>query len=179
MFINKKFMKMKTNVLLAAAVAVVAAGCDQSGGDSSGAGGSSTASNPPTIGDYAHAAATNTANAAGLAWANVKESFHSAMGYGFSEKDEFVAKTKDDMADLDHKISDLSARAADAGSNVKAGVQDNLQDLKAKRAVLDQKLTDIKNATAGDWDAAKTNFQNSFYDVKAALQDTWHSIKGN
>ena len=125
---------------------------------------------------YADAALTNTVNATTQAWADVKASFQSAMGYTYDKKEEFVAKANDDLAAMDQKIQNLSDKAASASDAAKANLQSDMQDLKAKRATLDQKLTDVKNSTADNWDSAKSAFENGYDDVKTALKNAWHAL---
>ena len=44
-----------------------------------------------------------------------------------------------------------------------------------KRAALDQKLTDVKNATQDNWNDAKTAFENSYADVKNSVKQDWEA----
>ena len=132
-----------------------------------------------TAGDYARAAVTNTVNATTQAWAQVKASFQAAMAYTYDQKDVFIAKTKTDIQALDQKIQDLSDQAAKSTEAERTSIQVKLQALRAKRAVLGDKLTEVENATAKDWDAAKTDFNNAYDDVKTSVQDDWHSLTGS
>ena len=162
-------MKNLRVIFLAAGLVGFAAGCKPSG----------PAENPPTAKDYANAAVTNAAAATSLAWAEAKADFESAMDYSYDKKDEFTAKTKADLQTLDDKIQKLSDRAASASDATRADLQTKLQDLRAKRAVLDQKLTKLKNATDADWNDAKVGFQNAYDDVKTSVTNAWHSVTGS
>jgi hypothetical protein len=113
------------------------------------------------------------------AWASVKESLQSATDYTYDKKDAFVADASADVAAVDQKIKELSDKAAGASDSVKASAQAKLQDLNAKRAVLGQKLDDVKNATEANWNDAKAGFKSSYDDVKDSLKQTWQDMTGN
>ena len=113
------------------------------------------------------------------AWANIKESLQSITGYTYDKKDDFVASASADVDALDQKIKELSDKVANAGDSVKASAQAKLQDLNAKRAVLGQKLDDVKNSTEANWNDVKTGFKSAYDDVKDSLKQTWQSLTGS
>jgi hypothetical protein len=113
------------------------------------------------------------------AWANIKESLQSIAGYPYDKKDAFVTSASSDVDAVDQKISELSDKVAKASDSVKASAQAKLQDLNAKRAVLGQKLDDVKNSTEANWNDVKIGFKNSYDDVKDSLKQTWQSLTGN
>lgn len=113
------------------------------------------------------------------AWANIKESLQAITGYTYDKKDAFVASASADVDAVDQKITELSDKVANASDSVKASAQAQLQDLNAKRAVLGQKLDDVKNSTEANWNDAKTGFKSSYEDVKDSLKQTWRSLTGN
>lgn len=98
----------------------------------------------------------NTKDAATNAWSNIKESLGATENYTYDRKDEFVASAQADLNAVDRKISALSGNA-----------DTSLHD---KRAALDQKLTDVKNATQDNWNDAKTAFINSYAAVKNSVK---------
>jgi hypothetical protein len=107
------------------------------------------------------------------AWASAKNSMHSAMGYTYDKKDEFVASAQSDLNALDQKIKNFSDKAATATGSTKADAQTELQKLRSKRAVLDRKFDDVKNASKADWNDAKTAFKNSYDDTKNSVKQAW------
>ena len=107
------------------------------------------------------------------AWENAKESIQSAMGYGYDQKDAFVASANADLDAIDQKIKKLSDKAATASDSVKADAQAKIQALRDQRAGLSQKLDAVKNATAADWDTVKADFKNAYDQVKTSCQDAW------
>jgi hypothetical protein len=113
------------------------------------------------------------------AWANLKESLQSATDYTYDKKDAFVAGASADVDAVDQKITELSDKAANAGNSVKVGAQAKMQELNAKRAVLGQKLDDVKNSTEANWNDVKTGFKSSYDDMKDSLNQAWQSLTGN
>jgi predicted nucleic acid-binding Zn-ribbon protein len=171
---------MKKTILLLTAVALVTAavGCKKSGTDDNSMNGDT---NPPTVSENAATMATNawqkTKEGTTNAWAEIKESLSSTADYGYDKKQEFLTAATNDLAVLDQRIQDLSDRAANAGDSVKADAQSKLQDLRAKRAALDQKMDDVRNSTETNWTDVKTAFRTSYDDVKSSVKTTWQWLK--
>jgi hypothetical protein len=51
--------------------------------------------------------------------------------------------------------------------------------LQAKRAALDQKLTDVENATQDNWNDTKAAFVSGYYDVQSSIKQLWNSSNTN
>ena len=68
------------------------------------------------------------------------------------------------------------AVSIDASENTKADLQQTLQDIKEKRAELDRKYDEVKNASQENWNDAKAAFSKTYYDVKADLKAAWDSV---
>jgi hypothetical protein len=107
------------------------------------------------------------------AWASVKNSMQSATDYTYSQKDVFVAKMQGKLDVLDQNIKQLSNKVAGASTATKADAQAKLKNLRDKRAVLDKKLDEVKNATKATWNDVKNGFENSYDDLKNSLKQTW------
>jgi hypothetical protein len=107
------------------------------------------------------------------AWANVKDSMQSGTDYTYSQKDSFTAQMQGKLDVLDQNIRQLSNKVAGASNATRADAQAKLKNLHDKRAVLDKKLDDVKNATESGWNDAKTAFKNSFDDTRNSLKQTW------
>jgi hypothetical protein len=186
-------MKNKPLILAALAIVTLMAGCKQSNPTDENPAASDTNSLSATQqGQNATGAATNawqeakaaTTNAwenvkegTTNAWADFKDSLQTTRDYTYDKKDAFVAGARADLDALDRKIKELSDKAANTSGSVKVDAQTKLQDLRAKRVVLDNKLDAVKNATEADWDDVKTDFQNSYDDVKKSLKQTWQWLQ--
>ena len=192
----------RTSLLAAFAVAVaIVAGCNKqqsSGGmegDTNAVPATNDSSASSTVSNAWQSTKTASSNAwedtkaaSSNAWENTKEFFSSGsstngvstnfFAYNYSQKDEFVADARTDLDKLDQWISHLSDKVASASDADKAGLQQQLQDLKAKRADLDQKYDKVRDATQDDWDNAKAAFETSFTNVADAIRSAWHSLSG-
>jgi vacuolar-type H+-ATPase subunit H len=173
-------MKNTPLILGTFAIAIlVLAGCNKS--ETSDAYPAAGATN--SISDNVRDAATNawqkTKDATTNAWASMKESLQSATDYSYDKKDAFVAGASADVDAMDAKIKELSDKAANAADPAKASVQAELQDLKAKRAVLGEKLDAVKSSTEANWNDVKAGFKSSYDDVKSSIKQTWQSLTGN
>ena len=177
---KRQIMKNKPLILGTIAVAMlVSAGCKKN--DMSD--GYPTTSDTNSVSENAKEMATNawqkTIEVTTNAWANIKESLQSATDYTYNKKDAFVAGASADVDAVDQNIKELSDKAAIAGDSVKASAQAKLQDLNAKRAVLGQKLDDVKNSTEANWNDVKAGFKSSYDDMKDSLKQAWQSLTGN
>jgi hypothetical protein len=172
-------MKKTILLLTAAALVTAAVGCKKSSPADDNTMSGDT--NPPTISQNATAMATNawekTKEGTTNAWAEIKESLSSTADYSYDKKQEFLTAATNDLAVLDQRIQDVSDRAANASDSVKADAQAKLQDLRAKRAALDQKMDDVRNSTETNWTDVKTAFRTSYDDVKSSVKTTWQWLK--
>ena len=197
--IHKKIMKNKQPIVLGALALTMALaiGCKKT--ESTADNGTVTDTNRSTIENVAtnawqkaKDATTNVVagvkSGATNAWANVKEattntwasiqnSLQSTADYTYDQKDAFVAKAQADLDALDLKIKELSDKVASAGGDVKADAQAKMQDLTSQRSALNQKLTDLKNATADGWNSAKTGFKNALNSVETSFDQAWQWLK--
>jgi predicted nucleic acid-binding Zn-ribbon protein len=171
--------KHKRLVIAALAVATVLTGCKQSNpADENPA----VDTNSPSTNAWQKVKETTT-----NAWADVKEGTSNAWAdakdywqtndYAYDKKDAFVADAKADLDALDQKIKDWSDKVASSTDSVKADAQAKLQELRDKRSGLDQKLDDIKNATAANWNDAKAGFENAYDDTKNSVKQAWQWLK--
>lgn len=182
---------MKTKlfiVALAAAIASAVVGCNKS---DSNVGNMPPATNSVDMGtnvgtnqtvtqqasDMASNAWAKTKEATTNTWEDVKDSLSSAWDYSYGKKDAFVADATNDMAGLDVKIQEFSDKVASASDSAKADAQTKLQELRAKRADLDQKLDAVKNSTEANWNDAKAGFQSAYQDAKASVKQAWQWLK--
>lgn len=108
------------------------------------------------------------------AWTDIKESISSTTDYTYDKKDAFVAGAQADLNALDQKIAELSNETANVTDSTKVDAQTKLQALHDQRAVLNQKLNDVKNATGTNWNDAKSAFSKSYDDCKNSVKDAWN-----
>jgi hypothetical protein len=104
---------------------------------------------------------------------SMKGSVQAAADYTFDKKDAFTAKASSDLDALDQNMKELGDKAATGTDSVKADAQTKLQELRDKRAALQQKMDDVKNATAANWNDAKAGFQQAYDDTKSSVKAAW------
>lgn len=99
--------------------------------------------------------------------------------YAFDKKEVYVADASNDLAALDRKLDELSDQAAAAGGALKTNAQIKIQALRNQRAGLDQKLLTLKQATATNWDEAKSKFMKAYSEAKSSCQQAWQGLTEN
>jgi len=149
---NLTTMKNKALVLMLVAATVIAAGCGRKNTTSAQL-------------DSVQARATDVAQ--------------DVQDYSFAEKNEFVAKMRVELADLNRDLDELAAKVRSSSAAVKADAQPRIDALRGQTAHLNQQLDEATNATAPRWDQFKAEVRKaheaSKQDFKQARQ--WLSDK--
>lgn len=96
------------------------------------------------------------------------ETGQAIRDYSVEKKDEAVAHAKKATADLGAKIKELETQAARQTGEIKARSQEQIKDLKAKRAKASQKATELGRATKASWERAKEGFADAYRDLASA-----------
>ena len=99
--------------------------------------------------------------------------------YTYSQKDEFLAKMRTQLADLNRELDELAAKVEKSTATVKADAQPRIDALRDQTARLNRQLDDASNATESSWDKFKADVRRthdaSKEDFKQARQ--WLSEK--
>jgi len=177
---ERQFMKNRSLIFAALLIAALTAGCKKTNpaGEMPPPGDSNSTSTSITqqlqnVREMATNVWLKTKETTTNALENMKESVQSAADYTFDKKNAFTAKASSDLDALDQNIKELGDKAATGTDSIKADAQVRLQELRDKRMALQQKLDDVKNATATNWNEAKANFQQSYDDMKASVKAAW------
>jgi hypothetical protein len=85
-------------------------------------------------------------------------------------------KAYEEMADAKMKewaakIQELQARAEQARAEAKIRADNGLKQAYQKKAELEHKLEEIKNAGGSAWESMKSGFEKAADDLKAAFED--------
>jgi glutamate-1-semialdehyde aminotransferase len=96
------------------------------------------------------------------------ETGQAIRDYTVEKKDEAVAHAKKATADLEAKIKELEAQAAQQTGELKARSQAQIKDLRAKRTKASQKATELGRATKASWERAKEGFADAYRDLASA-----------
>lgn len=95
----------------------------------------------------------------GEAWDQVK-------AYSVEKKKEAVVFGRKLVRDADSSIKTLEAEVSKTKGDVKSAHQDNLKELKLKRAQAAAKLGEMGKASGAAWDATKHGFADAYQDLQ-------------
>lgn len=115
------------------------------------------------------------------AWTDVKDAFGGSTNYSYSQKSEFVQKSRNNLESMDNKINQLAGSTTNSTMMIgsKIGAAANVEKLRAQETLLQQKLEDVRNASPSEWDKAKADFQNGYNDLKNAVKAEWQRVRGD
>jgi gas vesicle protein len=99
----------------------------------------------------------------------VREALQAAGRYTYQQKGEYEKKLRGVVDDLDDRIDDLQKQARGATEDARRRLDQQVRDLKRKRAVVDERLKRVQSAGADAWDDVKSGVQNAVEDLRRAL----------
>ena len=106
----------------------------------------------------------------GASPAMAAETWENVKAYTVEKKDEAMAYSKKLVRQSDREIKQLERKAAKSSDEVKANFQNDVKELKVKRAEASKKLDEMGKASGAAWDEAKDGFADAYKD----LQDSYH-----
>jgi len=99
-----------------------------------------------------------------------KEAAQTAKDYAFAQKDEFVAKMKADLADLNRQMDALGDKIEKSTGPARDEAKAKLQALRDQSSDMNKKLEDVKSATESTWDDVKAGFRKGYNDMKDSFK---------
>lgn len=106
---------------------------------------------------------TDVAEKAHDTWETFKE-------YVVDQKHKAVEHGKELLKKADTKIEEMESKADKASDDTKAQYQQEIKDLKKKRANASKKLDELEKSSADTWDSTKDGFAEAYKD----LYDAYH-----
>ena len=94
-----------------------------------------------------------------------------------SERQKFQQQTESQLADFDQKIQDAKDRSGEVSGNAKARVEESIADLEERRVTLASKLDDMKAAGDEEWEAFKTDIQETSEELEQAFGDLQEGLE--
>ncbi|MEA5579757.1 hypothetical protein VB620_00200 [Nodularia harveyana UHCC-0300] len=79
--------------------------------------------------------------------------------------------------ELGVKIDDLQVKAEKAGTDAKAGLNQQIEDLKTKRNAMQQKLKDLKSSSDEAWGSMQTGLKSAWDELSSAVEDAASKFK--
>lgn len=101
----------------------------------------------------------------------VSQALAATKQYTFQRKAEYAARVRGVVDDLDDRIDALEAEAKDAGADAKKRLEPRLAELKKRRAVLADRLWDVRSVAADTWEDVKSGFGAAARDLERLLGD--------
>ncbi|MGH7950396.1 MAG: hypothetical protein ACREFE_00525 [Limisphaerales bacterium] len=151
---------------IAAALVALIAGCGQNSNVS-----------PKNVTEQNSLTNVSVSDSLNQGWQNIKEHIQPRVDYTFDKQREFVKNAAADLSALDQKIRELSEKTANATFAIGTNARANLDELRGQRAILYEKLNDVKEATADDWNTAKAGFQKVEDELKSSLKKSWPRLE--
>ena len=99
----------------------------------------------------------------------VSEALAATKDYTYRQKDEYAARLRGVVDDLDDRIDQLELEAKDAGADARRRLEPRLAELRRQRAALHDRLGRVGAATADAWDEIKAGFGNAARELQRAL----------
>jgi molecular chaperone GrpE (heat shock protein) len=108
-----------------------------------------------------------------------KEAAQAMQDYTYTQKAEFVAKMKKELAEIQEELDRLSAKVDRSSGVVKAEAETQLEAVREKWAQAKQQLDRAGSATESTWDSVKGGFETIYGELKDSFEKTrqWLSDK--
>ena len=104
-----------------------------------------------------------------------KEAFEAFKAYMVDKKNDAVEHGKELLKKTDAEIDKLQAEADEASGDAKVAYEEEIDNLKEKRAAAAKKLDELEDASADSWDDAKEGFTEAY----KALYDAYKEALAN
>jgi hypothetical protein len=101
----------------------------------------------------------------------VAAALDASKRFAHQQKDEYAAKMRGVVDDLDDRIDRLHVEMKDAGADAKKKLQTRIEDLKKRRGELAGRLDKLRSAAADAWEEVKAGFGAAANDLERALDD--------
>jgi len=99
--------------------------------------------------------------------------------YAYAQKAEFVAKTKQELLEIQQELDRLSAKADSVGGAVKAEAETTLGTVRKQWALTKTHLDAVENASESSWNDIERSFRKSYGQLKDSFEKSrqWLSDK--
>jgi uncharacterized coiled-coil DUF342 family protein len=86
-----------------------------------------------------------------------------------TKKDEYIDTMAQQLKEWSAKIDELESRVAGASTEVKAGYETRIRELKEKREALSIKLRDIRETGGDAWTSLRAGVETAWKDLRNAV----------
>jgi len=111
--------------------------------------------------------------------AESREAARAMQDYSLAQRDEFVARMREDLAGIEEELDRLSTKVDEAGAGAKTDAQAKLESVREKWARTKNQLDQVESAAEATWDSAKSSFRESYDDLQDSFDESrqWVSDK--
>ncbi len=95
-----------------------------------------------------------------------QETFDAAKKYTLEQKDAYQKKMEAELRDLSHQIGELKDKAHTLKGEALVTLEAKLGELKEKQKVAEEKVKEMRAASAEAWENVKTGADKAFQDAK-------------
>lgn len=120
--------------------------------------------------DPAAPPATNSPPSAGQVKQEIKEAASTTLDFLAGTKDQVVEASAKKLAELDAKIEELSNKAGALKDQAKADADPAMEDLRARRQTVGEKLEQMKAGAAEKWSEMKQGFSDAWSEMEKAYE---------
>lgn len=108
-----------------------------------------------------------------------KDAAQEIKDYAYAQKAEFVAKTQDQLNEINKRLDEFFAKVEKSSDTTKAEANPKLQALREQAVKLNKQLDAAKGATEATWKDVKAGTQKAYDELKDSFQQVrlWVSEK--
>jgi len=93
-----------------------------------------------------------------------------------SDKQAYEQKLEAKLEDWQASIDKLRAQAKEAGADARIEYDKKIDELRAHRDQMEEKLSEMRNAQAAAWTDIKGGVDKAWDDMSKAMQDAWNRM---
>jgi septal ring factor EnvC (AmiA/AmiB activator) len=99
--------------------------------------------------------------------------------YAYSQKEDYIARTKEEVNHLQKDLSELEMKSKKITGNAKEEIKIKIKTVKTSIDKLHIEIENLKSAQEGNWVETKRNFNESIEKVKSTIEKSrkWLSEK--
>jgi predicted phage gp36 major capsid-like protein len=94
-----------------------------------------------------------------------------------TEKEAFVEETKSRMDEWSAELDELKAKAERAEGDLKYRYQEEIDMLREKQKIAQEKLAELQRATDTSWTDFKEGISSALMDIRKAMEDAKAKLK--
>jgi len=108
-----------------------------------------------------------------------KDALQEMQDYTFSQRSEFTAKMRVQLAEIKSDLDQLEAKIEKTSDAAKAEAKTKLKALREQESQLNKQMDDVADATESTWDDVKMGAKEAYHALKDGFQQSrqWLSEK--